>query len=324
MFARFFKSPRIARSVTLAATVAIYLLYPREVFRFRRRLHRWPNPGNPRSFADKMFWRKVFDRNPLFPIVSDKLRVKTYARDRVPDLLSPQTLWSGVRAEDIPSELLDGSVVLKANHGSNLLLFVFRGEVDRARLNATANRWLRVAHHKRMNEWGYADIDRRLVLEEMLMDGDQSVRKELKFHIFGGEVYLCNYILDRGIRTRSCAFRRDGTRLGPIGIYGGAENEPLPDVYPRGVAVAEALGADFDYVRCDLYVVGDDLYLGELTLYGQGGYTNFKSADVMREMGERWDIARSWFLKTPQTGLKGLYADALRMQLQYSPKHNGS
>jgi hypothetical protein len=306
----------ITRLITFTATAAIYLLYPREVLRFRRRLKRWPSPGNPRTFADKMLWRKVFDRNPLFPIVSDKLRVKSYASERVPDLLSPRTLWSGDHAEDIPSDLLNGSVVVKANHASGLMFFVISGEIDRAAMNAMANQWLMVAYHKRRNEWGYADIDRRLMVEEMLMDGDKPVRKELKFHVFGGRVYLCNFILDRGTQTRSCAFRRDGTRIGPIGIYGGDLTEPLPDVYPRAVAVAEALSADFDYIRCDLYVVDDNLYLGELTVYGQGGYTDFKSTDVMHEMGERWNISQSWFLTTQQPGFKGLYADALRTQLQ--------
>lgn len=305
-----------ARWICFAATLGIYLLYPREVFRYRKRIGRWPNPGTPQTFADKMFWRKVFDRNPLFTVVSDKLGVKEFARSHLGDTLSiPRTLWAGKRAEDIPSDLLEGSVVVKANHGSSLLQFVLKGDVDRAALNEKANRWMRVSHHRRMNEWGYAGVDRKLMVEEMLMDGDAPVRTELKFHLFNGRVRLCNMILDRGIKTRSCAFDRAGERIGPIGIYGGAENEPLPAVYPRAVEAAETLCAEFDYMRCDLYVVGEQIFLGELTIYGQGGYTNFRQSSIMEEMSRLWDLRRSWFMKQDQTGLLGVYARALDVLL---------
>jgi hypothetical protein len=300
-----------ARLIVFAAGAFVYLTYPREVFRFRRRLGRWPRPGNPRSFSDKMLWRKVFDRNPLFPVVSDKIAVKAFARERVPQLLVPRTLWIGESAEGIPDELLARPVVVKANHGSSLLVLVLAGDVDRAALNAEANRWLSVAYHRRRNEWGYAGIARRIMVEEMLLEAGEPVRKELKFHVFNGRVFLCNMILGRGVKTRSCAFARDGSRIGPIGIYGGAENEPLPDVYAEALSIAERLCAEFDYIRCDLYVVGNEIYLGEMTVYGQGGYTNFKSERVMREMGQRWDIGRSWFQTNDHAGLRGVYAKAL-------------
>lgn len=303
---------RAARATLLAASVLIYLAYPKEVFRFRKRIGKWPNPGNPQTFADKMFWRKVFDRNPVFTTASDKLAVKEFARELLGKKLKcAKTLWVGTRAEDIPSSLLSGNAVVKANHGSTLLCLILDGKVDRANLNVAANRWLTVPHHRRMNEWGYAGIEPKLFVEEMLMDGPVPVRQELKFHLFHGRVYLCNMILDRGPRTRSCAFDREGNRIGPIGIYGGAESEPLPACYPRAVELAERLCADFDYMRCDFYIIGDDIYLGELTVYGQGGYTNFKSEKVMREMTNRWDLCRSWFMTQKQRGLRGLYARAL-------------
>jgi hypothetical protein len=301
----------LARLVAFAAGAFVYLSYPREIYRFRRRLGRWPHPGNPRSFSDKMLWRKVFDRNPLFTVVSDKLAIKTFGRERVPGLSVARTLWTGKRAEDIPAAMLAGTVVVKANHGSSLLVFVHHGDVDRPALNAQANRWLKVAHDRRMNEWGYAGVERKIMVEEMLLDGGKPVRKELKFHLFNGRVFLCNMILGRGVKTRSCAFARDGSRIGPIGIYGGAENEPLPPVYAKAVTIAETLCAGFDYMRCDLYVVGDEIYLGEFTVYGQGGYTNFKSESIMREMARRWDIRRSWFMNSDLSGFKALYARAL-------------
>jgi hypothetical protein len=36
---------------------------------------------NPRSFSEKICWRKIYDRNPLLPCVIDKYAVRKYVVD---------------------------------------------------------------------------------------------------------------------------------------------------------------------------------------------------------------------------------------------------
>ena len=48
---------------------AINVMY----FRSFRRL---PNLRDPRTFNEKIAWRKLYQRNPLFPVFSDKVAVK--------------------------------------------------------------------------------------------------------------------------------------------------------------------------------------------------------------------------------------------------------
>ncbi|MGI9414334.1 MAG: ATP-grasp fold amidoligase family protein [Hyphomicrobiales bacterium] len=299
-----------------ATAIVVYVTHPRLVFAFKTRHGVWPHPADPKTYADKMLWRKVFDHNPLFPTISDKLEAKEFVADRSSTIRCAETLWSGDHAGQIPLELLRIDVMVKANHGAGYNRLLRGGEVDIDQLIADARRWLATPFHKLHGEWGYSKVSPRLFVEELLIENGQPVRTELKFHVFGGRVHFCNMILDRGAKLRSCAFERDGTRIGAIGIYGGGEDDPLPDVYPSAVNVAEELCHGFDYMRCDIYVLDGRLYFGELTIYPNGGYLKVRSEQVTAQMGLRWDITTSWFLSTRQRGFAGIYASALRRRLQ--------
>jgi hypothetical protein len=55
--------------------------YKNEKERMYRVIGYYPNLKNPRSFNEKILWKKVYDRNPLLPIVSDKYRVREYIKE---------------------------------------------------------------------------------------------------------------------------------------------------------------------------------------------------------------------------------------------------
>ena len=54
----------------------------------RRRFHRNhgydPNLSDPRTFNEKLQWRKLYDHNPLFPVLMDKVRMPDWARRKLP------------------------------------------------------------------------------------------------------------------------------------------------------------------------------------------------------------------------------------------------
>src|SRR6202035_708898 len=62
---------------------------------FRRKHGFWPNFKRPTTFSEKVQYRKLYDRNHLFPRLADKIEAKTF----VASTLGPQwiipTLWSG-------------------------------------------------------------------------------------------------------------------------------------------------------------------------------------------------------------------------------------
>ena len=72
------------------------------------------NFRTPTRFTEKVNWRIINDRRPIIAEMSDKLRAKEIARERVPgdELRIPQTYWSGT---DLASRLSDGMDMLRVD-----------------------------------------------------------------------------------------------------------------------------------------------------------------------------------------------------------------
>ncbi len=304
-----------------------WLAYPRQTIDFRLKIGRWPDPAFPRYRNDKFAWRKIFDRNPMFTVVSDKLKAKEFARHHCRGLKVARTLWVGNDASQIPDEVLQGNVIVKGNHGSGWNIVIRDGQYDREELNRQANTWLNRRYGKRHAEWGYYGVEPKLFVEEMLFEQGQPLANEYKFYA--------------GSRKIAFAFVRqsgsDGTRIdGVIDAFGVVHKgqhdngELSPDIktpaeYSALCRTALKLSSQLDFVRCDLYLVEGQIYFSEMTLYGAGGYDweNFAPADeakideqeLNQLYSEVWDLRQSWFMKTPQKGWRKTYALALRTLL---------
>lgn len=310
----------IDRLVVLAVNVWVYLAYARVVATYIRQTRRLPNPADPASLNDKFFWRKVFDRNPEFAALSDKLESKRIAREKCPDISLPRTIWTGQRPEDIPDAVLAGNVVVKATHGSGYFKLVRNGDYDRAELEAEANRWMQARYGRRHWEWGYFAVKPRLYVEELILDSDGGYdTTEAKMYYYCG--VICRTVMLYNRQTdhpSSDAFRQDWslfTHPSSLGLP--RDMRPAPENVDQIEMLARQLCAGLDHVRCDLYLVGNKTYFGEFTLYNQGGYSVGGTGDPRKRPDfVYWDLRQSWFMRTPQRGLPGVYARCLRRMIE--------
>jgi hypothetical protein len=79
--------------------------------------------------------------------------------------------------------------------------------------------------------------------------------------------------------------------------------------------MAEQMAAAFDYIRCDFYDLDGAIYFGELTVYPTAGFPWIADRHIRDCWNVLWDIRKSWFLAARQTGLRSLYAGALRSRI---------
>ena len=90
----------------------------RRIYKFRRDHKRWPNIFRPRTFNEKILYRSIFDRRPIFQTLSDKLAVRSYVKGRVGNLAYiPRVLFQTRCADDLLTATLPYCFVLKSNHG---------------------------------------------------------------------------------------------------------------------------------------------------------------------------------------------------------------
>lgn len=304
-----------------------FLRYPRVCGRTFKRSRVLPNPAAPTSDVDKFLWRKIFDHNPLFTMACDKTASKAYAKSVCPQLKFSKILWTGDDPVHIPDQLLAGSVVIKANHGSRWNVMVQNGHVDRAAMHKQASRWMTRQYGRSFGEWAYKRASRSLFVEEMLVQDGKPIQSEYKFHVSGGRiayVFLERKTEQAGVKK--FYLDRDG-RLSTDSFDGDVQslNFSLPACFPRMRRIAESLAAAFDFVRCDLYELDDEIYFSELTVYPTSGVgTRNQELDLKKLRNSMWDLRKAWFLTSPQTGWRKIYAAALRRWLDENALSNGA
>ncbi len=295
---------------------AILLRYPRLSYWYWKVGHykRIPNPANPQTANDKFFWRKIFDRRPEFTEISDKLLVRDWLKRNSINIEGPPVLWSGTDPADIPGHLLSGGVVVKANHGSRTNLFLQEAPPNRSVVNRKLRKYLRKPHGRKKLEWGYFGVSRKLFVEKII----PNMVAEFKIFTFGERVERLQIIYGRFSEEGISAdvWLPDGQ--GGWTLFEGSPeitrnaNRPMPETTQQALDVARQIGDHFDHMRVDILTDGHSLWFSELTIYNLAGMIPIVGRDPAEGVNTSWDLQKSWFMQTPQSGWKKLYADRLR------------
>ncbi|MCV3209722.1 hypothetical protein OHD62_17930 [Mesorhizobium sp. YC-39] len=290
-----------AKAFLLVLNVALLVRYRRLTQRFFERMRHLPNFAAPAAFTEKIHWRKIFDDDPRFAVVLDKLKAKEFVRDRLPWLHVPAVLWQGDNPRDIPFNELQVPYIVKCNHGCAMNAVVADpAQVDGDAIIADMTRHLGETYGDRKLERSYAHIKRKVFIEA-LVGKDQGYQPiDYKFNVVAGRVALVVVTAFRSSVRKTALFDRDWRRLAvaQAGIDATLEIA-RPESFSRMVEAAETLGGEFDMIRVDFYEDAGEPVFGEFTIYPRSGLQQFDPPAFDRELGARWDIAASRYLKCP-------------------------
>jgi hypothetical protein len=259
---------------------------------------------DPKSFNQKVNWKKIHDRNPVLPIVADKYRVREYLRytlgiEEAEKILVP-LLYVTDNPETIPFDDLPEEYIIKANHGSGTNIIVERGKpIDRQQIIAQCNEWLNKPYALYKHEWAYQSIKRKIIIEKLLRDEDGHIPKDYKFHIMNGKCQLIVVFSGRFIDVNISYYDRAWNFL-DIGFGSPPKRGSFvqrPDNLDDMIKLAEFLGSPFDYIRVDLYSINGRIYFGELTNYPLSGLLVFDPRSFDFELGSKWQITPKYWKK---------------------------
>ena len=298
------------RAILWLAAFCIAVLHPVMMVRYRQKLGSWPNAGWPRSFTEKLMWRKLFDRNPSFVTVTDKLTARSYVAERAPGLPQARLLWVGDSARDIPDDVMAGPAMLKTSNGSGVNFLLSNGKPEREAIARATRHLVGPTGNRRREEWAYWPIHGRLLAEELLQLCGNGLPTDLKVYVAGDRV-CCVWASDKATDI-FLTLRADGTPLpdpDPQAVL--TWSEQLAALVRDAAAHALPLAAEFDMMRVDFLVAADGLLAGELTVYTAGGYEGWQNPEIAADVADAWDLRRSWFFRQPRTGMLALYAEAL-------------
>ncbi|WP_417621084.1 ATP-grasp fold amidoligase family protein [Parasphingorhabdus sp.] len=243
---------------------------------------RLPKLATPDKFTELVQRRKLRDRNPLYPVLADKLMVKKIVADQIGDEWITPTLWSGTRLPEKP--LWPYPFVVKARHGCNQIAFVTSPDDDWPKIKSTAEAWLGKVYGRWLDEWVYKHIPHGILVEPFIGQSNV-VPVDYKFYVFNGEVAFIQVHLDREHNHRWILFDRHWRRVSAATDDG----DPTPPGSLKSmIAAAEKLGDNIDFVRVDLYEANGLPVFGELTFYPGSGLDPFNPVSLDKIIGEQW------------------------------------
>jgi hypothetical protein len=251
---------------------------------------------DPRTYNEKIQWRKLFDFNPIYARLSDKMAVRDFIGDRIgSDRLVP-VLWTGKDPDAIPFDDLAEPYVIKCTHGNAMNIFVDDPRrVDCQMTKLQLRQWLARDHGRALVEPGHIALTPRVMVEPMLRNIDGRPPTEYKFFMFDGRAALVAVRLNVDHFAHSNLFVTPDWRPTPIKFdmprYGG-EMPPRPALFDEMLLLAQAVGAGFDHVRVDFLATDERVFAGELSLYPQSGMVPVELDSYDLWLGEQWRLEK--------------------------------
>lgn len=252
--------------------------------RYRRLMGKRLNLNPPVTYNEKLNWLKLYDRNPLYTQLADKLAVRDYVSEKIGEeyLVPLLGIWDS--PEDIDFAKLPDCFVLKCTHDSESAVIC----KDKSTLNINATRKrlkkaLNVNFYWYNREWVYKNITPRIIAEEYLEDPIDKELRDFKIFCFDGVPKAMFIATDRGIHeTKFDFYDMDFNHLDFTQHYPNSD-KPVrkPQSFELMKELASKLSRGLRHVRVDFYEVNGKVYFGEITFFHHGGTTPF--------VPEKWD-----------------------------------
>ena len=272
----------------------------------------------PQTFTEKVHYKMLRDHRTLVVTFADKAAVRDHVRSVVGESYLPKAYAIFDSASQLREFELPEACVIKPTHGSGAVIVispeapadailptrekawvyrhVTRDAVAPEALAAVADCWLSEQYGGGPNrEWAYSRVPRGIIIEELLIGANGGIPEDYKFFVFHGK---CQYIqVDAGrFGGRTQDFYSPSWQHLPLS-GGPAWAEPprqRPARLDEMISVAEKLGSSTDFVRVDLYHLGDRVVVGELTNYPAAGNSPFYPQSFNAEFGSHWTVPRRY------------------------------
>ena len=267
-------------------------LFPDRLFLridYKRSFHRKLDLDNPIFFSEKLQWLKLYDRNPKYTIMADKIKAKDYVKgitkgecNTIPTI----GIWNN--AKDIVIDDLPEQFVLKCNHNSGAI-WICRDkktfDFERAQKEIEEN--LHSNYFFSGREWPYKDIEPRILAEPYIKEAST----DYKFYCFGGKplfLYVSTGLEHHDTARISfltldwqfASFRRND--FAPFESL-----PPKPSQFEKMLELAKEMSEGIPFVRVDLYQIDNSVYFSELTFFPCSGMMHFNPEEWDKILGEK-------------------------------------
>ena len=230
---------------------------------------------NPKTFNEKLQWLKLHNRKPEYTVMVDKYLAKQYIASRIGEEYVVPLLGVWDDPEDINFDALPNQFVLKCNHNSGVGMCICKdkSKLDIPTVKKELRKGLRDNYYLKNREWPYKDVPRKVIAEKFLNDSNEECLTDYKFFCFNGKPEIVYISKDNAVDARTDFFDMDFNHLDIHMKDPNADVPPSkPQEFEKMKEIATILSKGIPHVRIDLYDISGRLYVGEMTLYHNGGF----------------------------------------------------
>lgn len=245
----------------------------------------------PKTFSELLIHRKLYDDDPKFPVLADKLDVRQYVENLVGPYILNQIYFSGKNTEGLDYSLLPEKFVVKASHGSGnefVLIVKDKSDITEIKLKTEINRMLSTPFGYNSNELWYQVNKPKIIIERFLEDDIYEIPLDYKFFVFNGTVQYIQVDTGRFNKHKRCFYNTAWDKQEFMLKYPMASDIEKPCLLDEMVCIAEKLGCDFTFVRIDLYCVNKKIIFGEITFAPEAGWGRLIPSSWDNELGRLW------------------------------------
>lgn len=245
--------------------------------------------NHPCDINEKLFWLHRYWQHPLVVLCADKLTMRDYVKQCGLETLLTRIYAVYENANQINFKELPGRFVLKCNHGSGFNIIC--KDKESLNINDTRkliNQWLGTTIGFDTAEYHYQYIPPKAYVEEYIGD-ENDERLEIQFFCFNGQanhILVRNDLGDAARQSFAISYDRQWSRVHDRINEDMSITIPRPDNFDKLIEYAERLAKPFPHVRVDFYLVGNNVYVGELTFTTHGNILSNYTEEVLRKWGD--------------------------------------
>lgn len=258
---------------------------------FRIYMQRDLDLENPKTFNEKLQWLKLYNRNPEYTVMVDKVKVKEWVAEKVGKEYIIPTLGVWDDPDEIDFKVLPDQFVLKCNHnsGTGMCICKDKSKLDIDKVKKELKKGLNEDYYLKFREWPYKNVPRKILAEAYLNDNDKEELNDYKLMCFNGKLKMTFVCTDRfsddGLKVTF--YDREWRKMPFERHYHASKVEiEKPHTYDKMIQLAERLSNGIPFVRVDFYEVKGKVYFGEMTFFPGSGFEEFTPENWDYDLGD--------------------------------------
>lgn len=277
----------------------ILRLIPDDLFiklKYRKTFGQTLNLRSPKNFNEKLQWLKLYDRKDIYTNIADKYKVRAYLSNRLGTEVNKYLVPIIFETKKInnlkPDNLPNSPCIIKSNHDQGGFKILFKKEEQNFKelqlyfKNRLYNNFFWVNR-----EWPYKNIERRIIVEKLILTKKGDLPTDLKLHFFNGDMKY--YIISEFDSNGKKKYAYYDYEHNLINDYINDKNRLMGkstqinyDSFVSMLVIAKKIATEFKFIRVDFLLSDDKFYLGELTFFPGAGFSKHYSEEFLKKAGD--------------------------------------